>query len=84
MNTLTRSHSRPIRFTPTAMALRLLNALVAADQRYRAKRKLAETEDFRLQDMGLMRDDANAAFYQRFGNRAADLAPVNFQTRLFR
>jgi uncharacterized protein YjiS (DUF1127 family) len=55
-----RRSSRPI-------GLRLLDWLVALDAGYRNARKLAEASDERLDDMGIARDEAEAAFVGRFG-----------------
>lgn len=65
----------------TALVLRILNWLATRDAAYRQNVKLQGLPQERLDDMGMTRADANQVFYQRFGNRAADKAPVDFRTR---
>ncbi|WP_137700281.1 hypothetical protein [Marimonas lutisalis] len=55
----------------TPIWLRALNWLADRNAAYRASHKLRNMPDERLDDMGITRDEANAAFYHR-GSRKAD------------
>ena len=59
----------------SSVLLRILNST------YRQATKLRNTSDERLADMGLTRQDANRAFFSRYGNKPADRAPMALQTR---
>lgn len=61
---------------------RLLNAVLDADARYRQAHKLRNLPDERLQDMGISRQEANVAFYARYGNRPADQVRMPLQNRM--
>ncbi len=50
---------------------RLLSWLVASDAAWRSARKLAAMPDERLADMGITREEADAAFRRRFATRDA-------------
>lgn len=58
--------------TSTPFWLNLLDRLVTADQRYREAQKLKSLPAERLEDMGLTRADADAAFLRDRYNRPAD------------
>lgn len=72
MTTVT-STARPAarQATRTPIWLRALNWLADRDAAYRASRKLRNMPDERLEDMGISREEANAAFYTQ-GSRRAD------------
>ena len=50
-------------------AVSLLGWLVEANRRYRESVKLRNMPDERLYDMGISREEADAAFLRRFGGR---------------
>jgi len=75
-NTKTFATSRKVSFF-----LQALNWLASHDAAYRENARLKAMPQHRLDDMGMTRDDANRAFYQRFNNRAADKLWVGFHTR---
>lgn len=63
--------------TNTPIWLRALNWLADRDAAYRASHKLRNMPDERLEDIGITREDANAAFYQRGSHQAdANATPV--------
>ncbi|MDK3018373.1 hypothetical protein [Pseudodonghicola flavimaris] len=64
-----RPAARTARQTP--IWLRILNWVADRDAAYRATQKLRSMPEDRLEDMGMSRRAANAAFYGR-GSRRAD------------
>lgn len=46
---------------------RLVDWLIAADQRHKDKCRLRDAEEHVLRDMGMTRADADQAFYRRWG-----------------
>lgn len=63
MTTVLQTRTTPVRrFRPIGVLI----WLVEADRRYREARKLREMPEFRLRDMGMTREDADAAFQRRF------------------
>ena len=62
---MTKTKSNPIWLT-------LLNRIAAADQRYRQAQKLKSLPGYRLEDMGMTREDADQAFLRDRYSRPAD------------
>ena len=60
----------------TPIWLALLNRIAAADQRYRQARELKSLPAYRLEDMGLTREDADQAFLRDRYSRPADRAAM--------
>lgn len=68
----------------TNIFLAILNWIARKDAAYREAQKLSRMSDERLDDMGMTREQANAAFYAR-GSRRADMgAPVTLQAARLR
>ncbi len=57
------SQTRPI----TSFSFHPLQWLLRHDAAYREAQELKRTEDHHLADMGITRDEADTAFYSRFG-----------------
>jgi uncharacterized protein YjiS (DUF1127 family) len=61
---------------PSSILLGALNWLADRNASYRQAIELRGKTDERLADMGITREQANQAFYQRFGNKVADREPM--------
>lgn len=66
---MTKTKSTPIWLT-------LLNRIAAADQRFRQAQKLKSLPAYRLEDMGMTREDADQAFLRHRYSRPADRAAM--------
>lgn len=65
--------TRPVARMP--IWLRVLNWLADRDARYREAHKLRNMSTERLEDVGITREEANRAFYQRGSRRADQYTP---------
>ena len=60
----------------SSILLNILNWIAEKDAIYRQATKLRNTPDERLADMGLTRQQANRAFFARYGHESADRQPM--------